>query len=77
MGRAQGTRPVAAASAGTLTDASFERLLQVSAVLFFIGAVISAVTITNRTVTAERVPNEVAAFCSDFPEGQPAVVSRT
>ena len=54
-----------------------ERLLQVSAVLFFIGAVISAVTITNRTVTAERVPNEVAAFCSDFPEGQPAVVSRT
>ena len=43
-------------AAGTLTDASFERLLQVSAVLFFIGAVISAVTITNRTVTADRVP---------------------
>jgi EmrB/QacA subfamily drug resistance transporter len=60
-------------AAGTLTDASFERLLQVSAVLFFIGAVIGAVTITNRTVTAERVPNEVAAFRSDRPEGQPAL----
>jgi flagellar motor component MotA len=62
---------------GTLTDASFERLLQVSAVLFFIGAVIGAVTITNRTVTAEGVSYEVAAFYSDCPEGQPAVVSRT
>jgi EmrB/QacA subfamily drug resistance transporter len=40
-------------AAGTLTDASFERLLQVSAVLFFIGAVIGAVTITNRGVEAE------------------------
>jgi EmrB/QacA subfamily drug resistance transporter len=60
-------------AAGTLTDASFERLLQVSAVLFFIGAVIGAVTITNRTVTAERVPNEVAAFRSDRPTGQPAL----
>jgi hypothetical protein len=60
-------------AAGTLTDASFERLLQVSAVLFFVGAVIGAVTITNRTVTAERVPNEVAAFRSDRPTGQPAL----
>ncbi len=42
-------------AAGTLTDASFERLLQVSAVLFFIGAVISAVTITKRTVTISHV----------------------
>jgi EmrB/QacA subfamily drug resistance transporter len=42
-------------AAGTLTDASFERLLQVSAMLFFIGAVISAVTITNGTVTISHV----------------------
>jgi len=42
-------------AAGTLTDASFERLLQVSAVLFFIGAVIGAVTISNRTVTISHV----------------------
>jgi hypothetical protein len=63
-------------AAGTLTDASFERLLQVSAVLFFVGAVIGAVTITNRTFTPERIPCEVAAFYGDCPEGQPAVVSR-
>ena len=37
-------------AAGTLNDASFTRVLQVSAVLFFIGAVISGVTITNPTV---------------------------
>ena len=37
-------------AAGTLTDASFARLLQVGAVLFFIGAVISGVTITNPAV---------------------------
>jgi EmrB/QacA subfamily drug resistance transporter len=34
-------------AAGTLTDASFTRLLQVAAVLFFVGAVISRVTVTN------------------------------
>jgi EmrB/QacA subfamily drug resistance transporter len=43
-------------AAGTLTDASFARLLQVSAVLFFIGAVISGLTITNRAVPAELSP---------------------
>jgi EmrB/QacA subfamily drug resistance transporter len=40
-------------AAGTLTDASFARLLQVSAVLFFIGAVISGLTITDPAVPAE------------------------
>jgi NAD(P)-dependent dehydrogenase (short-subunit alcohol dehydrogenase family) len=43
-------------AAGTLTDASFERLLQLSAVLFFIGAVISGATIINPTAPAEPVP---------------------
>jgi EmrB/QacA subfamily drug resistance transporter len=43
-------------AAGTLTDASFVRLLQVGAVLFFIGAVISGLTITNRAVPAELSP---------------------
>ena len=43
-------------AAGTLTDASFIRLLQVGAVLFFIGAVISGLTITNRAVPAELSP---------------------
>jgi hypothetical protein len=33
---------------GTITNVSFWRLLQVAAVLLFIGAVISGITITNR-----------------------------
>ncbi|HEY0229224.1 MAG TPA: MFS transporter, partial [Mycobacterium sp.] len=48
-------------AAGTLSDASFFRLLQVGAVLFFIGAAISGITITNPDVLVEPVPNEVAA----------------
>jgi EmrB/QacA subfamily drug resistance transporter len=58
-------------AAGTLTDASFTRLLQVAAVLFFIGAVISGVTITNPPIPAEHVPYEVAALCRDRPGAQP------
>lgn len=41
-------------AAGTLTDASFARLLQVGAVLFFIGAGLSGATITNQTAPAKR-----------------------
>jgi EmrB/QacA subfamily drug resistance transporter len=52
-------------AAGTLTDASFTRLLQVSAVLFFIAAVISGLAIKNpavpEPVTAEPVSDGVAA----------------
>jgi EmrB/QacA subfamily drug resistance transporter len=48
-------------SANRLTDVSFARLLQVSALLFFIGAVIGGLAIRNRTVAAEPVPAEVAA----------------
>ena len=59
--------------AGTLTDASFTRLLQVAAVLFFIGAVISGVTITNPTAPAEPVPSEVAALRRDR-HGAPLIV---
>jgi EmrB/QacA subfamily drug resistance transporter len=61
---------------GTLTDASFARLLQVSAVLFFIGAVLSGLTITNPAVPAEPVVCEVAALCCDRHEAQPAAASR-
>ena len=42
-------------AAGTLTDASFARLLQVCAVLFFIGAVISGVAITNPATPARSL----------------------
>jgi EmrB/QacA subfamily drug resistance transporter len=47
-------------SANRLTDVSFGRLLQVSAVLFFVGAVIGGLAIKNRAVAAEPVPNEAA-----------------
>jgi EmrB/QacA subfamily drug resistance transporter len=48
-------------AAGPLTDASFTRLLQVSAVFLFIGAVISGLAIRNPAVPAEPVSDEVAA----------------
>jgi hypothetical protein len=48
-------------AASTLTDAGLVRLLQVSAVLFFIGAVIGGISTTNRAIAAEPVPREVAA----------------
>jgi EmrB/QacA subfamily drug resistance transporter len=56
-------------AAGTLTDASFTRLLQVSAVLFFIGAVISGLAIRKPVVPAEPVPDEVAAPVPQPPRG--------
>jgi hypothetical protein len=63
-------------AAGTLTDASFARLLQVGAVLFFIGAVISGVTITNPPVPAEPLPGEVAAVRRDQHHTQPDLAGR-
>jgi MFS family permease len=45
-------------SANRLTDASFTRLLLVSAVLFFIGAVIGGLGIRNPAVAAEPVSDE-------------------
>jgi hypothetical protein len=48
-------------TAERLTDASFTRLLQVSALLFVIGAVIGGLAIRNSVFHAEPVPDEVAA----------------
>ncbi len=48
-------------TANRLTDASFTRLLQVSALLFFIGTVVGGLAIRNSVVHAEPVPDEVAA----------------
>ena len=48
-------------TADRLTDASFTRLLQVSALLFFIGTVIGGLAIRNSVVHAEPVPDEIAA----------------
>lgn len=55
-------------AAGTLTDASFSRLLDVSAVLFFIGSVFCAAMIRNSAVAAEAVAGEVDAWCTDQPD---------
>ena len=47
-------------TANRLTDASFTRLLQVSALLFFIGAVIGGLAIRNPAAPAEPVLDESA-----------------
>lgn len=60
-------------AAGALTDASFLRLVQVSAVLFIIGAVVCAFTITNQPARAEPVPCDVAALCRDRAGVHPAL----
>jgi predicted MFS family arabinose efflux permease len=62
-------------AAGPLNDASFLRLVQVSAVLFIMGAVVCAVTITNPAVQPASLPCEVAALCRDRPGAQPALAS--
>jgi predicted MFS family arabinose efflux permease len=62
-------------AAGTLTDASFLRLVQVSAGLFIAGAVVCAVSITNPQAPVEQVPCEVAAACRDRAGAQPALAS--
>jgi hypothetical protein len=54
-------------AASTLADASFARLLQVCAALFFIAAG----TISNPPVPAEPVPCEVAALCRDRHDAHP------
>ena len=62
--------------AGTLTDASFERLLQVGAVLFFIGAVISGVTITNPPIPLSPFPEKSPPYAAPDPRALPAPASR-
>ncbi len=48
-------------AAGTLTDASFARLLQVAAALFFTGALVSRLSVIKSSSSTESVPTEVAA----------------
>jgi EmrB/QacA subfamily drug resistance transporter len=60
-------------AAGTVTDASFQRLIQVSAILFILAAAVCAVTITNPVAPAGEVPCEVAALCRDRAGAQPAL----
>ena len=62
-------------AAGTLTDASYARLLQVAGVLLFIGAVVSGLVITNPAAPAESVPGDINAFCRDPQGALPASAS--
>jgi hypothetical protein len=59
-------------TANRLTDASFTRLLQVSALLFFIGTVIGGFAIRNSVVRAEPVPVEVPAPVPQSASGAPS-----
>jgi len=60
-------------AAGTLTDATLTRLLQVSAVLFFTGAVISGLITTNPAIPAKPGPRQLAAVGRDRSSAQPAL----
>jgi EmrB/QacA subfamily drug resistance transporter len=59
-------------AADRMTDASFARLLGVSALLFFIGAVIGGLAIRNSVVHAEPVPDEIAAPVPQLASNAPA-----
>ena len=59
-------------AADRMTDASFTRLLQVSALLFFIGAIIGGLAIRNSIVHAEPVPDEVTAPAPQFASSTPS-----
>jgi EmrB/QacA subfamily drug resistance transporter len=61
-------------AASALTNASFGRLLQVSAALFFIAAAVGTFIVANPTVPAEPVPCEVAAMCRDRHDAHPHLI---
>jgi EmrB/QacA subfamily drug resistance transporter len=68
------TACVGVVAASTLTDASFARLLQVCAVLFFVAAAVSAIMITGPAVTAEPVSCDVADMCSAHHDAHPHLI---
>ncbi|HUB53584.1 MAG TPA: MFS transporter [Mycobacterium sp.] len=59
-------------AADTMTDASFTRLLQVSALLFFIGAIIGGLAVRNPAVHAEPVPDEIAVAVPQLVSSAPS-----
>lgn len=62
---------------GTLTHASFGRLMQVGAGLFFLGGIASSLAIGRSAMSPEPVSCEVAALCRDRIGAQPALASRS
>jgi EmrB/QacA subfamily drug resistance transporter len=62
-------------AAGSLTEVSFARLMQVSAALFFGGAITCGAAAARSGVHVRTVPCEVAALCRDRGGVQPALAS--
>jgi hypothetical protein len=62
-------------AAGSLTEVGFARLLQVSAALFFGGAITCGLTAARSGAHVHAVPCEVAALCRDRGGVQPALAS--
>jgi predicted MFS family arabinose efflux permease len=62
-------------AAGSLTEVGFARLLQVSAALFFGGAITCGLTAARSGPHVHTVPCEVAALCRDRGGVQPALAS--
>jgi EmrB/QacA subfamily drug resistance transporter len=63
-------------AAGSLTEVGFARLLQVSAALFFTGAMAGGATVSRSASRIQTVPCEIAALCRDRSGVQPALTSR-
>ncbi|WP_231972883.1 MFS transporter [Mycobacterium sp. E3305] len=60
-------------SVGTASASGFAHVLQVSAALFALGALCSALWITNPVAGSQPVPCDIAALCRDRPGVQPAL----
>ena len=62
-------------SVGTASATGFARALEVSAALFALGALCTALLITNPPAGCQPVPCDIAALCSDRPGVQPSLAS--
>lgn len=63
-------------SGGAASAAGFAHVLEVSSVLFGVGASCAALLITNPPANRRAVPCDIAALCRDRPGVQPALASR-
>ncbi|OBA59498.1 MFS transporter [Mycobacterium sp. 1100029.7] len=64
-------------SAGAPSAAGFTHALQLGAVLFALGALSAALSMTNLPAVCRPVPCDVAALCRDRPGPQPALAGRS
>ncbi|MCV7031642.1 MFS transporter [Mycobacterium sherrisii] len=63
-------------TAGTASAAGFARALEVSGALFALGALSSALGITDTAAVCPALACDIAALCRDRPNAQPALASR-